>query len=171
MEEQLDSRNLKFLGLKPCGLESRYPHHNKRREVTSMSYKDYDDKKLKKAIKESKSIAGVLRILGKKPVGGNYQTIKNFIQNNDIDTSHWTGQGWNKGIRFKKVGNYARPHKIKKVLSEIRGWFCEKCKREKWQGKPIPLEIHHKDLDRTNNDESNLILLCRNCHFVVHGKM
>ena len=27
-----------------------------------------------------------------------------------------------------------------------------------------PLDLHHKDGDSTNNDESNLLLLCPNCH-------
>ena len=28
----------------------------------------------------------------------------------------------------------------------------------------IPLELHHKDGDYSNNDEDNLELLCPNCH-------
>lgn len=30
------------------------------------------------------------------------------------------------------------------------------------------LVVHHKDGDRNNNELSNLILLCRNCHYLKH---
>jgi predicted HNH restriction endonuclease len=30
--------------------------------------------------------------------------------------------------------------------------------------KPIPLELHHKDGNRYNDQLENLILLCPNCH-------
>lgn len=33
-----------------------------------------------------------------------------------------------------------------------------------WMGKPIPLELHHKDGNHYNNDLSNLEILCPNCH-------
>ena len=31
-------------------------------------------------------------------------------------------------------------------------------------GYPIPLELHHKDGDRTHNELNNYELLCPNCH-------
>lgn len=133
-------------------------------------YREYTDEDSKEAIKDSKSLAEVCRKLGLKAAGGNFLTVKRAIQKFNIDTSHFTGQGWNKGKRLKEVGNYAKPYKIKKVLAEKRGWMCEKCKLSSWHGKDIPLECHHIDKDRTNNDESNLQLLCRNCHFWVHDK-
>ena len=33
-----------------------------------------------------------------------------------------------------------------------------------WMGEKIPLEVHHKNGDRTKNNEENLELLCCNCH-------
>ena len=30
------------------------------------------------------------------------------------------------------------------------------------------LVVHHKDMDRTNNDISNLAIICANCHMVLH---
>ena len=56
---------------------------------------------VEKAVAENKSIAGVLRHLGLRPVGGNYRTIKRIIVDNKFDTSHFTGQGWNVGLAFK----------------------------------------------------------------------
>ena len=33
-----------------------------------------------------------------------------------------------------------------------------------WLGKPITLEVHHKDGNHQNNELENLQLLCPNCH-------
>jgi len=32
------------------------------------------------------------------------------------------------------------------------------------------LQVHHVDLDRTNNDEANLLTLCAACHLAYHGR-
>lgn len=41
---------------------------------------------------------------------------------------------------------------------------CECCGLSEWLGKPIPLELHHKDGDRDNDVIENYSLLCPNCH-------
>jgi hypothetical protein len=52
-------------------------------------------KKIKECIKNSKSIAEVIRKLGGSITGSRYQEIKRIIKNNAIDVSHVTGSGWN----------------------------------------------------------------------------
>ena len=66
-----------------------------------MRNNNYNLEDVRSAVKQSKSIASVLRILGLRPVGGNYKTIHRIIDENHIDTSHFTGQGWNVGLIFK----------------------------------------------------------------------
>ena len=56
-----------------------------------------------KAIQQSHSIAETCRHLGIKPSGGNYQIVHNAIKKYSIDTNHFTGQGWNTGLKFKPL--------------------------------------------------------------------
>lgn len=53
---------------------------------------------------------------------------------------------------------------LKKRLIDERGERCEYCKLTIWNDFRIPLELHHVDGDRSNNDLNNLIILCPNCH-------
>ena len=61
------------------------------------------------AIKNSHSIAEALRYLRIKDRGGNYRIIKQAIKKYNIDTSHFTGQGWNVGsfANFASFSNKA----------------------------------------------------------------
>ncbi len=133
------------------------------------------------AIRNSLSIAQVCRYLHIKPVGGNYRTIHQAIDLYNIDTSHFTGQGWNSGERYSPVvkkfplsrilvnpSRYNSNNLKRRLLSEnIKEYRCERCGRcglSEWQGQKIPLELHHKDGNNSNNEIGNLQLLCPNCH-------
>ena len=65
-----------------------------------MSRKQYTIEDVRQAVKDSRSIAEVLRRIGLRPVGGNYKTVHRLILKEDMDTSHFTGQGWNVGLQF-----------------------------------------------------------------------
>lgn len=129
------------------------------------------------AIKNAKSIAQALRNLGIKDKGGNYRIIKNAINKYNIDTSHFTGQGWNVKLKFNpnpKVetesllienSNYNSYKLKKRLLSEgYKEKKCECCGLKEWQGKEIPLELHHINGDNSDNRLENLQILCPNCH-------
>ena len=62
-----------------------------------MSQRKYNKEELEEAVKNSLSIAEVLRHLNIIPAGGNYFTIKRYITLWNIDTSHFTGKSWNNG--------------------------------------------------------------------------
>jgi predicted nucleic acid-binding Zn ribbon protein len=51
---------------------------------------------------------------------------------------------------------------IKTRLISKRGRKCESCNLSEWKQQPIPLEVHH--ILPNNEHESNLQLLCPNCH-------
>lgn len=129
------------------------------------------------AAKISFSYAGMCRALEIRPVGGNYTTLKDKIKKYNIDISHFTGQGWNLGLKFKnnykinltdilkKDVSYQSNKLKKRLINEgLKEYKCEKCGRTEWEGKEIPLELHHIDGNKYNNELNNLQLLCPNCH-------
>ena len=55
---------------------------------------------------------------------------------------------------------------VKHALKIIMGG-CEICGYNAYLA---CLEIHHRDRNSRNNNRSNLFVLCRNCHYLVHHK-
>jgi hypothetical protein len=132
-------------------------------------YRQYTDQDVINSSKEVQSIAQLLRKLNLKEAGGNYAHIKKTLQRLKINTDHWTGQGWSKGQQKKDWSQYSKVGHFKKHLIKQKGHKCENCGLTEWQKQSIVLEVHHEDGDRTNNDFSNLKLLCCNCHALTHN--
>jgi len=66
---------------------------------------------------------------------------------------------WDVGKKRKRRARVP-PGVIKQVVARAKG-RCEKC------GTKLPglhYHIHHKDMDPSNNELSNLLVLCPNCH-------
>ena len=137
------------------------------------------DEQFSQVVANNLSVAQVILALGLVPAGGNYKTVQNRIQRLALDTSHFTGSGWNVGERYQNVGcpfswegilieksSYTSTHRLKNRLlgAGLKKRVCESCCNTEWLGNPIPLELHH--INGINNDHriENLQLLCPNCH-------
>ena len=138
-------------------------------------YKNYIDVDIIKAVKSSTSKRQCIVKLGLVPAGGNYATLNRAIERLNLNIEHFKGKGWNKGIRtgYKKelkvyLNNEYRinSHRLKLRLFKegIKEQMCENCERKEWIGKQIPLELHHVDGNKENNNLNNLQILCPNCH-------
>lgn len=134
---------------------------------------------LQKAVDNSLSIAQVCRELNIVPVGGNYKTVKAKLLLFNISTSHFTGQGWNVGKKYKFFGKKYTDDQIFKVDSECGSnksvknrllekgrltYKCNCCGISDWNNKSITLELNHINGNNTDNSIQNLELLCPNCH-------
>lgn len=133
---------------------------------------------LRKAVQESFSIRQVIMALGLRPAGGNYVHIQREIKAHNMDTSHFKGQGWNKGMKVPtkpriplskilvKHSNF-QSNKLKKRLYKagLKKPVCEICNwaKQSISGR-IPVELDHKNGDRFDNRLENLRILCPNCH-------
>ena len=146
-----------------------------------MAYKRTKEE-FEEAAKQSHSIAEMCRTLGLRPCGGNYRQMHNAIEKFALNTSHFTGQGWNVGLKFKPFeekpmseilvkGSTYQSFKLKgRLLKEgFKQHVCERCGLSEWQASPIPLELHHLNGDNRDNRLENLQLLCPNCHALTES--
>lgn len=130
---------------------------------------------LTSAVAASTSLAQVIGLLGLRVAGGNYATIRNAIERMGLDTTHFRGQSWSKGLKMpprRPLDDYLsnrcpiQSYGLKRRLLR-EGIFeprCNKCRGTEWLGEPLPLELEHRDGNPGNNQLSNLELLCPNCH-------
>jgi 5-methylcytosine-specific restriction endonuclease McrA len=101
--------------------------------------------------------------------------LRKAIKHFQLDTSHFTGQAWNKGkslparVSTEKYLRNELPIQSYKLKNRLlkEGYLlhrCAICQNTTWLDKPIPLELDHINGDNKDNRIKNLRLLCPNCH-------
>lgn len=143
-----------------------------------MTKRKWSEKDLYNAVAKSRSIRQVLHYLHLKEAGGNYEQIKKYITQFNINTAHFLGRSWSKELKlsFKpkiplleilKENTHFQSYKLKKRLISVglKHEYCELCGWAKMsQDGRIPLELDHINGNKTDNTIENLRILCPNCH-------
>ena len=142
-----------------------------------MSKNIIEKEKAEEICKRVFTVADFCREVGWKPVGNNYRIFYKYVKEYNLDTSHFTGKKTNIGNKnnngisdkeyFKRSKLIKGSELLKRLIkNQLKEYKCEnpECGLSEWHGKPIKLQIHHIDGDHFNNELSNLIILCPNCH-------
>ena len=147
-----------------------------------MSLRKYTKEWLEELCKESYSYAEVLKKAGRKQGGGAQATLKQKINEFNIDVSHFTGQKWTLKPSWEPQTGSREKYSLEDIFKKnsfisqkvLRGYIerhnlleyrCQNCGCDgSWMDGEIALELHHINGDTTNNELSNLQYLCPNCH-------
>ena len=117
-------------------------------------------------ISKKQSKAFMCKELGCRP-----DTLNWWLSKMGIDyRGNQSGKGIKKGKRKTAIEYIKSTHvsshrlRIKLIEDGVKEAKCEGCRLYEWIGGKIPLELHHKDGNRYNNELDNLEILCPNCH-------
>lgn len=150
----------------------------KKNEFTSKYTKDV----LEPIVASSLSIAEVVKKLGLVVSGSMYRWIPAVIDRHGIDRSHFLGIRRNSGaehaggpqkLHWSEVLVVNRRGGVKELSNRLRRAMiesgiveaCCECSLESvWNGKPLKLQIEHKNGNPLDNRPHNVCFMCPNCH-------
>lgn len=139
----------------------------------------YTKEVLGPAVQGSLSLAEVMRRLGLRWSGGLQGHIKRCIKQAGLDTSHFLGQGRRKGespknrLPWIEILVLRSSDELKQKTYILRRAMiesgiqhaCSHCGGQpEWNGKPLVLQIEHKNGCWWDCRRENLEFLCPNCH-------
>jgi hypothetical protein len=137
----------------------------------------YTEEQARAAVARSRSYSEVLRLLGMRPAGGNFRTVRHYVEQVwRIPTDHLDPAAASaEGLRRREVtpleailvegSTYHRGHlKRRLYASRLKVPVCEQCGQdESWNGKRMSLILDHVNGIADDNRLENLQIVCPNC--------
>lgn len=146
------------------------------RRKTSVIW-DVPKEELQQVLNQSNSIVDVLKHYGLDPYSGNHKTIHSRVKIDDLCLKQLTQNRKlylsNKASLFNRFpdekvfcenSSFHRTPLKKRFLKLVEYKCCECGIGNVYNGKPISLQIDHKNGMNDDNRLENLWLLCPNCH-------
>jgi len=138
---------------------------------------NWEKENLRKIVIESISQKEILEKMGIRAAGGNFKTLKKYIELYNLDTSHFrkcydgltSYQNENK-IPMNEIlvenSKYSRRSLKERLYNEgIKDRKCEICGQgEEWKGKHMSLILDHVNGIFNDNRIENLRIVCPNCN-------
>jgi len=132
----------------------------------------WDIEKIKKIVPNCINLTEVLNELKIPRQGNNSKTLRNLLDNNKINYSHFTGRSRKYNIKKININEYlsnfkfirSSSLKLKLYKEGLKNNKCESCGISTWLNKNIVCQLHHIDGNPNNNNINNLQILCPNCH-------
>ena len=144
---------------------------------TSNHKAEYGIELLSKTVAHNNSVTDVLKVLGLRCAGGNYNTINGYIKKYNLDTSHFeTSAEKAKRVLFKQdlpreliLCENSTVHRstVKRYIFKhnLIPNICIFCGQdENWYGKKMTLILDHENGIHNDNRLENLRIVCPNCN-------
>lgn len=107
------------------------------------------------------------------------ETLNSYLKKMNIEyAGQQNKKGQQKGSNQYKPASYYLENQLpitsqrlkeKLIKDGLKEDKCEICGCSMWQGKKLPLELHHKNNNHYDNSLINLQILCPNCHSIQEG--